>query len=164
MRTATSCASVDSPVGRIHLAANENGLTHLLFADHTSHQPEGDGSVAAASILAETERQLSEYFAGQRRTFELPLAPAGTEFQQEVWRSLREIPYGQTISYAELARRIGRPKAVRAVGAANGANPIAIIVPCHRVIGAGGRLTGYGGGLSAKRTLLELEGVSLEGD
>ena len=164
MRTATSCASVDSPVGRIHLAANENGLTHLLFADYTSHRPEGDGSVAAASILAETERQLGEYFAGQRREFELPLAPAGTEFQQKVWRSLRGIPSGQTISYAALAQCIGQPKAVRAVGAANGANPIAIIIPCHRVIGAGGRLTGYGGGLQAKKTLLELEGVSLSFD
>ncbi len=164
MRTATSCASVDSPVGKIHLAATENGLTHLLFDDPISHRPEGDGSMAAASILAETERQLREYFTGQRHEFELPLAAKGTQFQQKVWRSLQEIPYGQTISYAALAQRIGQPKAVRAVGAANGANPIAIIVPCHRVIGAGGRLTGYGGGLPAKKALLELEGVSLEGD
>lgn len=110
-----------------------------------------------ASILDATIRQLREYFAGRRRQFDLPLAPTGTEFQLRVWQELRRIPYGETISYGELARRVGNPRASRAVGLANGANPIAIIVPCHRVVGADGRLTGFGGGLRRKATLLELE-------
>ena len=102
-------------------------------------------------------RQLEEYFAGERRAFDLPVAPAGTPFQQRVWEELQRIGYGETITYAELAARIGRPTAIRAAGAANGANPVSIIIPCHRVIGSDGSLTGYGGGLEAKRLLLELE-------
>jgi len=155
----------DSPVGRILLAGCERGLTHLLFVDQggkplcAPHRPAGDPSLAAERIVTETEKQLLEYFAGRHRAFDLPLAPSGTEFQQAVWSGLREIPYGKTESYGELARRIGRAKAVRAVGAANGANPISIIVPCHRVIGHNRQLTGYGGGLKAKQTLLELEGA-----
>ena len=159
-----SAATVDSPIGRLHLAASSDGLTHLLFAASPVSNAEGDGTAAAARILAETRRQLTAYFAGRRRAFELPLAPAGTEFQLAVWRGLRDIPYGATLSYGELARRIGRPAAVRAVGAANGANPISIIVPCHRVIGQNRRLTGYGGGLPAKRKLLEIEGITMDGD
>ena len=104
--------------------------------------------------------QLAQYFAGRRRTFSLKLAPAGTDFQQATWRALVEIPYGETASYAEIARRVGRPAASRAVGAANGANPLPIVVPCHRVIGADGSLTGFGGGLPIKRALLELEGAA----
>lgn len=152
--------TLPSPVGPIVLAADEVGLTHLLFGHRVETPPEGDGSARGAEILAETESQLAEYFEGEREAFSLPLHPQGTEFQRAVWSALEGIPYGETISYRELADRIGRPKAVRAVGAANGKNPISIIVPCHRVIGADGSLTGYGGGLPAKQTLLALEGWS----
>jgi methylated-DNA-[protein]-cysteine S-methyltransferase len=161
---------LDSPVGRILLAACEEGLTHLLFVDpkgrplRTPRRPTGEASPAVSRILAAAERQLREYFARRRREFDLPLIPRGTEFQLAVWNGLRDIPFGETESYGELARRVGRAKAVRAVGAANGANPISIIVPCHRVIGRDRSLTGYGGGLQAKKTLLELEGATLEGD
>jgi methylated-DNA-[protein]-cysteine S-methyltransferase len=114
----------------------------------------------ATPVLRAAAAQLAEYFAGKRRTFDLPLAPHGTPFQLAVWSALRAIPYGETRNYAELARAIGRPTASRAVGAANGKNPLGIIVPCHRVIGASGALTGYAGGLSAKRWLLELEATA----
>lgn len=114
---------------------------------------------AAIALLIRTRRQLDEYFSGQRHDFDLPLAPEGTAFQREVWQALCEIPFGQTWSYAQLARHIGRPKAMRAVGAANGRNPIPIIIPCHRVIGASGALVGFGGGLPAKVALLRLEGI-----
>ena len=110
-------------------------------------------------MLADAARQLADYFAGTRRAFDLPLAPRGTGFQQVVWRALLAIPYGETCSYGELARAIGRPAASRAVGAANGRNPIAIVIPCHRVIGADGSMTGYGGGLPTKKWLLAHEGV-----
>jgi methylated-DNA-[protein]-cysteine S-methyltransferase len=150
--------TINSPVGPLYLAATDEGLTHLLFVKEMDARSEAsEGSVGAARILRETERQLSEYFAGKRREFDVPLAPAGTEFQLSTWRELRNVPYGETTSYGELARRMNRPNAVRAVGAANGANPISIIVPCHRVIGADGTLTGYGGGLHIKKRLLELE-------
>jgi methylated-DNA-[protein]-cysteine S-methyltransferase len=108
-------------------------------------------------VIRETLRQLAEYFRGERTEFDLPLDPKGTGFQRAVWKALLEIPYGETCSYGDLARAIGRPAAVRAVGAANGSNPIAIIIPCHRVIGASGKLVGYGGGLPMKRMLLDLE-------
>ena len=155
---------IDSPVGPLLLAASRAGLTHVLFATGRQNEAEGEEGPEVERILAEAERQLGEYFAGERREFELPLAPSGTEFQMAVWRGLRKIPFGETSSYGELARRIRRPKAVRAVGAANGANPISIIVPCHRVIGADGSLTGFGGGLPAKRKLLALEGRSFDAD
>ena len=165
-RTAAAAQSanvVDSPVGPLYLAATDAGLTHLLFAAKMHRRPTVvAGSGEAARILRETERQLSDYFAGRRREFDVPLAPAGTEFQLATWRTLQKVSFGETISYGELARRLGRPRAVRAVGTANGANPISIIVPCHRVIGADGTLTGYGGGLDNKRRLLSLEGVLLE--
>ncbi len=164
MKKPDGIAVVDSPVGKLTLVARRGGLTHLIFPGEGRPAPAGDGSAGAARTLVEAERQLGEYFAGRRRSFDLPLSPTGTEFQRAVWRGLREIPYGETISYGELARRIGRPKSVRAVGAANGANPLPIVVPCHRVIGADGRLTGFGGGLPAKKILLELEGVALAGD
>jgi methylated-DNA-[protein]-cysteine S-methyltransferase len=156
---------VETPVVPLYVAATDSGLTHVLFAREMDRKPTAvDGSGEAARILRETERQLTDYFAGRRREFDVPLAPAGTEFQLATWRALQDVPFGETISYGELARRMGRPRAVRAVGTANGANPIAIIVPCHRVIGADGTLTGYGGGLDTKRRLLSLEGAMLEVD
>jgi methylated-DNA-[protein]-cysteine S-methyltransferase len=150
---------VDSPLGEL-LLAGAGGALHLVSfpSGKGRRRPERAWTEDAAPFRAAT-RQLGEYFAGRRERFELELAPAGTEFQLAVWRGLRRIPYGRTWSYAELAARIGRPKAMRAVGAANGANPLPIVVPCHRVIGADGSLTGFGGGLPAKRLLLELEGA-----
>jgi methylated-DNA-[protein]-cysteine S-methyltransferase len=153
---------MNSPVGPLHLESDGQALTKLEFAQH-----KGEKSRVAKSsglprrpdnrILQETVRQLEAYFAGRRQQFDLRLAPQGTEFQKRTWTGLMEIPFGETISYAELARRIGNPKAVRAVGTANGANPISIIIPCHRVIASDGTLGGYGGGLKVKRELLELE-------
>ena len=161
---AQAASVIESPVGQLHLAATDEGLTHILFVDQMDCSPQVvTGTGAAQRILRETERQLDDYFVGRRRKFDLPLAPAGTEFQRAAWKALAEVPYGETISYAELARRMERPRAVRAVGAANGANPIPIILPCHRIIGADGTLTGYGGGLGRKRRLLSLEGVELQG-
>ncbi|MGP0175247.1 methylated-DNA--[protein]-cysteine S-methyltransferase [Pseudomonas sp. NCHU5208] len=149
----------DSPLGPLLLAADDDGL-HLLLMELDSRpwriEPHWQ---PAERQLDEACRQLDQYFAGQRRQFELRLAPRGTAFQQQVWQALQAIPYGRTCSYSELAERIGKPQAVRAVGAANGANPIAIIVPCHRVIGRDGSLTGYAGGLPRKQLLLELEGA-----
>lgn len=152
---------IDTPVGPVLLTGDETGLTEIRFLG--SEEPPaaaGGSNGAGAAVVAEAARQLRAYFAGERRTFDLPLAPAGTPFQLAVWRALADIPYGRTESYGELARRIGRPNAVRAVGAANGANPLPIVVPCHRVIGADGSLTGYGGGLPIKQALLELEGAT----
>jgi methylated-DNA-[protein]-cysteine S-methyltransferase len=153
---------LDSPVGRLLLAGDGESLIHVCFqTGPRPRQPAKDWVVDAAPFRR-VIAQLGEYFAGKRRQFDLPLAPRGTEFQRRVWRALREIPYGQTVSYGELARRIGKPSASRAVGLANGANPLPIIVPCHRVIGADGSLTGFGGGLPIKRTLLALEGAGPE--
>ena len=162
---ARASSVVDSAVGRLYLAATDEGLTHILFVAKMDREPKAvPGSGEAARIVRETERQLADYFAGRRREFDVPLAPAGTEFQRATWKALADVPYGTTISYAELARRMQRPRAVRAVGAANGANPIPIILPCHRIVGADGTLTGYGGGLDTKGRLLSLEGVDLQGD
>ena len=145
----------DTPVGPMALAEEENLLTHLWLP--------GQGYPRIAphetELLAEGKRQLLEYLTGLRREFSLPLGPRGTPFQMEVWRALEAIPYGETITYGELARRIGRPKAVRAVGQANHRNPLPILLPCHRVVGANGTLTGYGGGLELKEWLLRLEGM-----
>lgn len=153
---------VDSPIGRLFLAGNGDSLIQVGFQSGPRPlQPAADWRVDAAPFRRAIT-QLGEYFAGERRRFDLTLAPRGTEFQRRVWRALREIPYGQTISYGELARRIGNPSASRAVGLANGANPLPIIVPCHRVIGADGSLTGFGGGLPIKRKLLALEGAGTE--
>jgi len=146
----TARTIIDSPVGELTLAGDGEHLTELHFG--RDGEPTGEDAVLVAA-----REQLHAYFAGKRRSFELPLRPAGTDFQREVWAALREIPYAETIDYGELARRIGRPGAARAVGAANGRNPLAIVVPCHRVIGADGSLTGFGGGLETKRALLELE-------
>ena len=154
----------NTPVGRLLLAMAPAGLRYLLF---DSCSGESANSLPAKSNeiwqpdtgqLDETARQLTEWFAGLRTSFDLPLDPFGTEFQHRVWAELREIPWGHTASYGEIARRIGQPTASRAVGMANGRNPISIIVPCHRVIGSSGKLTGFGGGLDRKRTLLQLEG------
>ncbi|HPF70822.1 MAG TPA: methylated-DNA--[protein]-cysteine S-methyltransferase [Candidatus Krumholzibacteria bacterium] len=151
---------LDSPVGPLLLASDGTALTHLLFEREDAPAAADRAAFAAGrrdAVLDRACAQLQEYFAGRRRTFDLPLAPTGTAFQRAVWRALEDIPYGRTESYGTLADRVGRPRAVRAVGAANGRNPISIIVPCHRVIGADGSLTGYGGGLDAKRFLLALE-------
>ena len=160
-----------TPVGPLLLVADDEGLTGVHFEPaegghriDPAWQRAGDVPGAdAAGIIATTRAQLADYFAGARRSFDLPLVPRGTDFQRRVWQLLREIPYGQTISYAELARRAGNPKAMRAVGAANGRNPLPVVVPCHRVIGADGSLTGFGGGIERKRWLLEREGYATTG-
>jgi methylated-DNA-[protein]-cysteine S-methyltransferase len=150
-------ACVDSPIGRLLLAGRGGALGWIGFATGPRALRPRPAWREAPTAFAEARRQLAGYFAGRRRAFALSLAPAGTPFQRAVWRALGEIPYGTTLSYAELARRIGRPGASRAVGAANGDNPLAIVIPCHRLVGSRGQLTGYGGGLSAKRALLDLE-------
>jgi len=145
---------IETPIGPLHAVVNEEGrLVELGFRQSERWTP---GPLPAA-----VTEQLTQYFSGKRSTFDLELAPRGTAFQLAVWNALREIPYGDTISYAELARRIGKPSAVRAVGAANGANPIPVIIPCHRVIGSNGTLTGYGGGIERKQWLLAHEGRRL---
>ncbi len=158
---------MDSPVGPLLITLDTNNIlvglyflnkdstaerTEILGREGVEIQPAGDRSLSV-------RRQLEEYFRGDRREFDLPLNPQGTTFEQGVWRELQNIPYGHTVSYGEVSRRLDNPKAVRAVGRANGANPIPIIVPCHRVIGANGKLTGFGGGLPAKAFLLRLEGA-----
>ena len=143
------------------IAGDQSSVQRIEFPKNGKPgDPGPDWSKLAQGPLEEAARQLREYFAGQRTAFELPLAPDGTTFQKRVWRELQEIPYGETISYGELARRAGNAKASRAVGAANGANPIPIVIPCHRVIGANGKLTGFGGGLPIKEALLALERVA----
>lgn len=152
-----------SPVGELTLFATDEALVQIDFPERHNHTRGTPAPEAAAvrehAVLDHAARELTEYFQGRRRVFETPLQAAGTAFQQEVWMALREIPFGASRSYADIARAIGRPKAMRAVGLANGSNPLAIIVPCHRVIGRDGSLTGYGGGLEAKRWLLEHEGL-----
>lgn len=156
--SAPRCESlIGSPIGPLLLVASDEALTRIDFvpagstcgAEHRKRSP----------ILALAKRELDEYFRGKLREFSVPLAPEGTAFQRDVWNALLALPYGATTSYGELAHRIGRPAAVRAVGAANGANPIPIVIPCHRVIGRDGSLTGYGGGIAIKQFLLRLEGV-----
>jgi methylated-DNA-[protein]-cysteine S-methyltransferase len=153
---------VDSPIGPLTLVSQGQHLTCVYMSDH-QHMPDPERFGPAVEpadddVLARTAEQLDEYFAGDRQEFDVELdCGSGTEFQRTVWAALREIPYGEKVSYAELAHRIGRPTAFRAVGLANGRNPISIIVPCHRVVGSGGSLTGYGGGVERKQQLLELE-------
>lgn len=149
-----------TPVGPLLLTADDGAITGLRFGtDGITLDPatRADDS----PVLVQARDQLTAYFAGDLHEFDLPLAPSGTPFQLQVWELLRGIPYGTTISYGELARRVGDPHAARAVGLANGRNPIAIIVPCHRVVGSGGELTGFGGGLANKRTLIDLEAATL---
>jgi len=159
-----SWTQIDSPVGELLLTAERNAITGVFFARHkdgTDYRPtqaragqQQDGD----PLLASAATQLREYFARERRAFDLPLAPQGSAFQKRVWRALLDIGYGETASYGDVARRLNLlPSASRAVGTANGANPISIVIPCHRVIGADGSLTGYGGGLDRKRFLLDLE-------
>jgi methylated-DNA-[protein]-cysteine S-methyltransferase len=151
---------IDSPVGQLKLVASEAGLAAILWEnDNPRRVPLGE-VVASDSdpVLLETERQLREYFAGRRQEFALPLDFRGTEFQRRVWSALLTIPFGETRSYAQIAQQIGCPAAVRAVGAANGRNPLSIIAPCHRVVGSNGKLTGFAGGLETKAKLLSLEG------
>jgi methylated-DNA-[protein]-cysteine S-methyltransferase len=163
MSDLVSYTRIDSPVGRLLLAGGDDGLRVLSFIDGRE-----DKAIAPdpswreippdeSPTLRETVRQLRAYWARELRDFDLPLRPRGTPFQLAVWKQLCAIPYGTTISYGELARRVGNPKGSRAVGLANGSNPIAIVIPCHRVIGSNGKLTGYGGGLPIKEKLLELE-------
>lgn len=151
--TTTYTTTVDSPVGPLLLTSDGDSLTRLLFGGG----PDASWSTARCGLLDRAVSQLGEYFAGERTEFDLAVEPAGTPFQLTVWRALRDIPYAETINYGQLATRVGNPKASRAVGLANGRNPISIVVPCHRVIGANGALTGYGGGLDRKRILLDLE-------
>ncbi|HEQ0063474.1 TPA: methylated-DNA--[protein]-cysteine S-methyltransferase [Pseudomonas aeruginosa] len=151
---------MESPVGRLTLVARDQTSLVAILWEHErpNRVPLDEMQFAEANpILAETEHQLSEYFAGSRTRFELPLDFQGTEFQKKVWNALLTIPFGETRSYSEIAAQIGSPKAVRAVGAANGKNPLSIVAPCHRVIGASGGLTGFAGGLAAKQWLLRLE-------
>lgn len=152
---AEAVAYVDSPIGLVEIGAMAGGITSLYFVERRRFGAVGN------RVADEAVRQVSAYFDGSLREFALPLVLRGTEFQQLVWRQLAEIRFGLTVSYGELARTIGRPKAVRAVGAANGSNPVSIILPCHRVIGSDGRLTGYGGGLWRKEWLLAHEGSRL---
>jgi methylated-DNA-[protein]-cysteine S-methyltransferase len=153
---------IDSPLGRLLLAGDGASLIQVGFQSGPRPLRPQDDWIADGAPFRLVIGQLGEYFAGERRRFDLPLAPQGTEFQRRVWRALTEIPYGKTVSYGELARHIGKPGAPRAVGLANGANPLPIIVPCHRVIGADGSLTGFGGGLPIKRKLLALEAAGPE--
>jgi len=139
---------MDSPIGPLCITEQDGAVTGIAFRT---------GGADASPLLLEAERQLRDYFAGVRRTFALPLAPEGTPFQRAVWDALCTVPYGETRSYGEIAAQVGRPKAARAVGMANHRNPIPIVIPCHRVIGGDGSLTGYGGGLDKKSFLLELE-------
>ena len=147
----------DTPIGELLLAGEDSALSMIGFPKGSMRrEPEADW-IFNETQLADVSQQLREYFSGERREFDLPLKLSGTEFQVSVLEALQDIPYGETTSYGEIAKRIGRPKAVRAVGAANGRNPIPIIVPCHRVIGSTGDLTGFGGGLDTKEALLRLE-------
>jgi methylated-DNA-[protein]-cysteine S-methyltransferase len=154
---AVSCTRIESPLGPLILAADHAGLRQILFLHGRYPAKLNPSWKEEAAPFQPAIRQLQAYFAGQLEAFDLKLAPEGTQFQRNVWRELSEIPYGETISYGQLAQRIGNPKASRAVGLANGSNPIPIVIPCHRVIGSNGKLTGYGGGLAIKERLLALE-------
>ena len=175
--------TVKSPIGKLLLTSDGEAVTGIYMEEHEGGPQALSGFSASASpaaaftslptlswedggavpVLQEARRQLDAFFDGKRESFDLPLKPAGTPFQRTVWDELTRIPFGKTISYGELAKRIGQPAASRAVGLANGKNPIAIVIPCHRVIGANGTLTGYGGGIDRKKWLLEHEGVALGG-
>ena len=151
---------LDTPIGTLRLVGGEDSVDRIDLPNRAAEAPNpawvaSNGALPAA--LAKAKRQIKEYFAGGRREFDLPLALEGTDFQRRVWAELRRIPFGETISYGELAARVGKPTASRAVGAANGRNPLPVVVPCHRVIGSSGRLVGYGGGLPTKQALLDLE-------
>jgi methylated-DNA-[protein]-cysteine S-methyltransferase len=150
---------IASPVGKLKLVASDRGLVAILWEKDSPRRVRLSELVANGQhpVLLETERQLGEYFAGKRKTFSIALDMRGTRFQKDVWEALLAIPFGETRSYGQLAKQLGNPRATRAVGAANGKNPVSIIVPCHRVIGSSGKLTGFAGGLDAKAQLLSLE-------
>lgn len=154
-----ACKTIPSPVGALTLVASDAGLAAILWENDDPSRVRLSPRVDTPDhpVLLETERQLAEYFAGGRTAFDLPLDFSGTDFQKQVWAALLAIPFGETRSYADIARSIGRPNACRAVGAANGRNPISIVAPCHRVIGTNGTLTGFAGGLAAKAHLLGIE-------
>ena len=158
----TKYTLINSPIGELLISADGESVKEIRFENRLKKERRAidallSGTGVRGGLVAEARRQLIAYFRGKLRKFDLPLSPEGTPFQRRVWEALREIPYGETVSYGELARRIGNPKASRAVGAANGRNPIPIVIPCHRVIGADGTLTGFGGGLEIKESLLEHE-------
>jgi methylated-DNA-[protein]-cysteine S-methyltransferase len=144
---------MDSPIGTIEIKASTRGITHLVFTDQKNTPTN------TCNVLNQCKKQLNEYFSGKRKSFSLPLDSKGTDFQKSIWSALVDIPFGKTVSYGDIANVINNPKAVRAVGAANGKNPISIIVPCHRVIGSNGKLTGYAWGLERKSWLLNHEGI-----
>jgi methylated-DNA-[protein]-cysteine S-methyltransferase len=151
-------AYLDTPIGTLLIVGDAAAVHRITFPQRgRAAKPEPEWQETQRGPVGEANRQLREYFAGSRAEFDLPLAPEGTVFQRSVWRQLQQIPYGETISYRELARRVGNPKASRAVGSANGANPLPIVIPCHRVIASDGTLGGFGGGLPTKQTLLALE-------
>lgn len=154
---------LDSPVGKLKLVASETGLVAVLWENDDPRRVPLDNLVEDKNhlILLDAERQLNEYFAGERRSFSIPLDMRGTPFQKDVWRALLAIPFGETLNYGQIAKQLGKSGASRAVGAANGRNPISIVVPCHRVIGSTGKLTGFAGGLDAKSRLLNLETANL---
>ena len=157
----TRFARYESPLGPMYATAEEDGITHIEFVG-AKYAPEAQADWIEdprAPELAACGAQLAEYFAGSRTEFDLPLAPRGSDFQQRVWKEIARVPYGKTISYAELAKRAGAPGQARAAGAATGRNPVSLAIPCHRIVGSDGSLTGYAGGLERKRELLELEGV-----
>jgi methylated-DNA-[protein]-cysteine S-methyltransferase len=148
---------IATPIGNIQLSIREECLSELKF---THQQPEGE---LLDPLLLEAKKQLEEYFLGQRKVFNLPIGLGGTDFQRKVWLAVGKIPFGQTTTYAKLAEQLGNPAAIRAVGTAIGANPLLIILPCHRIIGSNGSLTGYAGGLEKKKALLQLEGRAVQG-
>lgn len=151
---------VTAPVGRLFIAGSDEGLWLIEFERPRHPEPRAaEWEPRDTALLRETRKQLAAYFAGRLRTFDLPIATRGTTFQRRVWHALRDIPYGDTRSYGDIARHLGKPTATRAVGAANGRNPVPIVVPCHRVLGSDGSLTGFGGGIDTKRFLLRLEGA-----
>jgi methylated-DNA-[protein]-cysteine S-methyltransferase len=155
----TFYSEMKSPIGKLKLVADDSKLLAIMFENSKGHTTRFADATRAADhpILRAAEKELAEYFAGQRTNFSVPLGTEGTDFQQRVWAKMRKIPFGSSCSYGELARAIGRPTAARAVGAASGRNPLGIMVPCHRVIGTSGELTGFGGGLDVKAQLLALE-------
>ena len=164
MQTKRRCSFqvLTTDIGPLTLIADEDALLEVRFGDEGSVPPRAEGAEPDGnSLLMEAARQIGEYLRGERRDFDVPIRLEGTDFQLLVWNALRTIPYGETRTYAQVAARIGRPKAVRAVGGANHNNPLPLLVPCHRVVGTDGRLVGFGGGLEIKRRLLELEGTAL---
>jgi methylated-DNA-[protein]-cysteine S-methyltransferase len=159
LRMSLARKRIESPVGKLDLVASDEGLIAILWENDRPDRVRLNGLMDNSEhpILVKTERQLAEYFNGRRKTFSIPLDMRGTQFQKSVWEALLTIPFGETRSYGQLAHQLGNPQAARAVGAANGKNPLSIVVPCHRVIGSSGKLTGFAGGLQAKAHLLRLE-------